>query len=463
MPLTQRALKLVLDFEVSGEAGYNAKYTHPIWPGEGSGITIAIGCDLGFTTAPKFHADFAALDSATRSKLAAVIGLTGQNAKAKLSSVKDLTVPWSVAIDVFQNRSVPEVQRRMELAMPGVERLHPEIQGALWSLIYNRGASMEDTDRRREMRQIRDAVRGGKPQLIPGLIRSMVRLWIGTSIEGGMRRRREAEAALVEIGLSAAGGGESIPQTLPPLTRSLKQGVRGDDVSALQTALKALSLNPGPVDGDFGPKTLAAVKQFQFQAGLSVDGIVGPKTWAALGGSLDTPLKTAATGIDAKREALAEIAEREAAKGLQWISANSEAEKYLKPLRAPMRALGHIGSASVFYNWCAAFVTYCAREAGFAIPDQPSGLPATVALAETWRKWGQNNGTFSRAAATAPRRGDIVVFEWKDGDSQIDHIGIVTGYKPGSNVIKTAEGNRGNRSANGTRPLSTVVGYIRLK
>ena len=38
----------------------------------------------------------------------------------------------------------------------------------------------------------------------------------------------------------------------------------------------------GGYDGDFGSGTLAAVKKFQKEKGLTVDGIVGAKTWKAL-------------------------------------------------------------------------------------------------------------------------------------------------------------------------------------
>jgi peptidoglycan hydrolase-like protein with peptidoglycan-binding domain len=56
----------------------------------------------------------------------------------------------------------------------------------------------------------------------------------------------------------------------------------GEDVLALQTALAAKGFD-GKADGIYGPLTEARVRQFQIQAGLKGDGIVGPATRAALG------------------------------------------------------------------------------------------------------------------------------------------------------------------------------------
>ncbi|MDD5018580.1 MAG: peptidoglycan-binding protein [Eubacteriales bacterium] len=58
--------------------------------------------------------------------------------------------------------------------------------------------------------------------------------------------------------------------------------MQGDDVRAVQTALKSIGFDPGGIDGIYGSKTEKAVKAFQTARGLEVDGIVGPKTWAAL-------------------------------------------------------------------------------------------------------------------------------------------------------------------------------------
>lgn len=67
---------------------------------------------------------------------------------------------------------------------------------------------------------------------------------------------------------------------------TLRIGARGDEVRALQEALNAFRASRGdpPIaaDGIFGRGTEAAVRAFQLAKGLSVDGVVGPRTWAAL-------------------------------------------------------------------------------------------------------------------------------------------------------------------------------------
>ncbi len=69
----------------------------------------------------------------------------------------------------------------------------------------------------------------------------------------------------------------------PPLTTqartTLRRGASGGEVQQLQ---KALNL---AVDGNFGPKTEAAVREFQRTHDIVPDGIVGAKTWAALDAS----------------------------------------------------------------------------------------------------------------------------------------------------------------------------------
>ena len=57
----------------------------------------------------------------------------------------------------------------------------------------------------------------------------------------------------------------------------LKLGSKGKEVEDLQKYLKI------KVDGDFGSKTETAVKKWQKENGLKDDGIVGEKTWNAMG------------------------------------------------------------------------------------------------------------------------------------------------------------------------------------
>ncbi|WP_328974455.1 peptidoglycan-binding protein [Streptomyces canus] len=61
-------------------------------------------------------------------------------------------------------------------------------------------------------------------------------------------------------------------------------GATGADVAEAQCLLRRAGISPGGIDGMFGPLTLRAVKTFQDRAGLTVDGMLGPRSWKALRG-----------------------------------------------------------------------------------------------------------------------------------------------------------------------------------
>jgi len=64
---------------------------------------------------------------------------------------------------------------------------------------------------------------------------------------------------------------------------TLRRGSQGDEVADLQMLLNSKFGYDLEVDGNFGKATETAVKDFQKKHGLTADGVVGKKTWAALG------------------------------------------------------------------------------------------------------------------------------------------------------------------------------------
>ncbi len=64
---------------------------------------------------------------------------------------------------------------------------------------------------------------------------------------------------------------------------TLYRGLRGDLVRWAQRRLAMSGYYIGNLDGDFGSRTEASVKSFQHSRLLVVDGVIGKKTWKALG------------------------------------------------------------------------------------------------------------------------------------------------------------------------------------
>lgn len=99
-----------------------------------------------------------------------------------------------------------------------------------------------------------------------------------------------------------AGAGLTVDGIVGPLTWAalppdvdapeLAQGATGGEVSRLQHGLTVVGTYSAAIDGDFGPLTAAAVREYQTQRGVTVDGIVGDQTWFVPAGAAGATLES---------------------------------------------------------------------------------------------------------------------------------------------------------------------------
>jgi len=206
--LSKKSLDLILEFEVGGGENYYNKFLkNPSWPEGQSGVTIGVGYDLGYVNKAEFSEDWKDLPKEVFDRLYKVVGIKGYNAKNLVRGLKDISIPWDLALKVFNNKTVTKFWNLTKQTFPNFDNLPEDAKGGLVSLVFNRGNALEG-DRRREMKLIRDgmAITTTFDQkalsFIANQIRNMKRIWIGGSIEKGMSRRRDAEAKLIEESLS---------------------------------------------------------------------------------------------------------------------------------------------------------------------------------------------------------------------------------------------------------------------
>ena len=193
------AVTFLVAEEVGGRAFYDRHAAFPHFPGEASGVTIGIGYDLRFHDAAELERDWGAvLSREAMARLKVHVGKKGS--KAAVDALRSIQIPFPAAWKVFTAESLPKYVDKTRKAFPGFDGLPPLARGALVSLVYNRGASM-DGDKRREMRAIRDHIAAGRFDAVPAEFESMKRLWPGNR---GLRTRREKEAALWRKGFAGA-------------------------------------------------------------------------------------------------------------------------------------------------------------------------------------------------------------------------------------------------------------------
>jgi peptidoglycan hydrolase-like protein with peptidoglycan-binding domain len=132
----------------------------------------------------------------------------------------------------------------------------------------------------------------------------MVKLLDHAGIDGifGPQTRERVEDFQSGKGLAVDGiVGPATWGALPadPNTPQLSNGSTGSVVSAMQEVLRTYGgagapTDPGPIDGIFGSKTEAAVRAYQTDRGVTVDGIVGDQTWWVPAGAAGATLASLA-------------------------------------------------------------------------------------------------------------------------------------------------------------------------
>jgi hypothetical protein len=202
-PISDKAVDLIVMFEVSSRAAYERRYRHPVWPKGRSGITVGIGYDVGYVRPAVLAADWQGqLPQEQIDTLKVACGVTGDAAQALLPRTSTVDIPFENAMAVFRGATLVQTAALTATALPNANRLHPDSFGALVSLVYNRGASFRlQGERYTEMRQIAEDMAAMQFAQVPGRIRGMKRLWAGKPDMAGLVKRREMEATLFEDGL----------------------------------------------------------------------------------------------------------------------------------------------------------------------------------------------------------------------------------------------------------------------
>lgn len=195
--LNKKSIDFIIQHEAGGRAYYDKVLQKPTWPGGESGITIGLGYDLGYNSEKQFKTDWGkTLSEANIKTLKTVLGLKGEKAKISLKGeLLNIRIPYNIAYDVFVKCSVPRFYKLALSIYPGLSELNEDTQGALVSMIFNRGASLNG-DSRKEMRAIVDLVKKKDYEAIAEEIEKSKRLWEHRGLDG-LVIRREAEADMI--------------------------------------------------------------------------------------------------------------------------------------------------------------------------------------------------------------------------------------------------------------------------
>ena len=190
------------DQQPQGNIVPRAPAARPIDPG----VTIGHGYDLGAETAEDLYRDWGKwLTPEQLGRLKQAVGKSGPAAAQICRQFQDIKISTEAADDVFYRCTVPKYYQQTLETFPEMDTYPGVVQGALLSLVFNRGTSLQGA-RREEMRKIRDLLASKAPQRetlaeIAGQFRKMKSIWAGKGLDG-LVIRREKEARWVESAIA---------------------------------------------------------------------------------------------------------------------------------------------------------------------------------------------------------------------------------------------------------------------
>jgi len=285
----------------------------------------------------------------------------------------------------------------------------------------------------------------------------------------------------------------------------VKSGSSGSEVSGLQDKLKNAGYDAG-TSGKFDSKTEAAVRQYQKDNNLKVDGKVGQQTWGNLIGQKGLPPGTNMLGQKARNpdptgrfkdtfepagsqrpgsSTRAPGAPGASAKpgtggtpaggaptkpgtetkpgATQGPNAAGSAAPSGTAQRIVDEARKHLGyhegagNSNKFSTamgrpaekWCADFVSYVSKQAGAKTVNSAAAQGIEDQLKQQGRWKGRSN----------PQPGDAITFNWAGGSGRANHVGLVESVfqKNGQTYVRTIEGNSADQVRRREYPVNSRV------
>jgi len=229
------------------------------------------------------------------------------------------------------------------------------------------------------------------------------------------------------------------------LERPLRRGDKHGQVKLIQEWL-SLHRHHVAIDGDFGPATEVAVKDFQAQSGVGSTGVVDAATF----GRLVAPMTAALAAIPAHGRPLGDLIVAYARQHLAQHPLEIGGQN-----RGPWVRLYMDGNEGQEWAWCAGFACFCLRRAceslGVALPITPSfSCDALAASAKS-------NGTFGGREKAGPGTFFLV----RKTPTDWTHTGLV--LSADADTFKTIEGNTNDDgSREGYEVCARTRGYTNM-